>query len=198
MEHGNAGGQAGPTLHLIRHGETDWNREGRLQGWTDIPPNATGISQARATAAALRGRPIGAVISSDLSRAHDTAAVIAEHAGLELVVETALRERRYGSAEGRPNEEQELEYGRPLSELWDDHDVSFDGGESRRQAYQRVGEFLGSLLASPPPSEIVLVSHGGTLRVARGFLEGLPADQSAQVEFRANGELVTIARCPCP
>jgi hypothetical protein len=89
------------TIHLVRHGETDWNVEGRLQGWTDIPLNATGIEQAHAAASVLAGRPIGSVLSSDLSRARDTAAMIAAAAGREVLTDPALRERNYGVAEGR-------------------------------------------------------------------------------------------------
>lgn len=187
----------GPILHLVRHGETDWNVEGRLQGWTDIPLNATGITQAEAAASALIGRQIGAVFSSDLSRARDTAAAIARPAGLEVVVHPALRERCYGVAEGQRDEDLDRACGGCLDELWEDHDFAFDGGESRRQAYQRVAEFLAPLLASPPAREIVVVSHGGTLRVARGWLEGVPVDELPKWSF-ANGEVFTVTTSQIP
>jgi probable phosphoglycerate mutase len=179
------------TIHLVRHGETDWNVERRLQGWTDIPLNATGIRQARAAALALAGRPIGAVISSDLSRARETAELIAAEAGVAVVTDPALRERNYGVAEGQLNSALEVEFDGGLGERWADPDFSFEGGETRREVYLRLGTFLTELLASPPPQETVLVSHGGALHVARGFLEGFPVERLPGWRFE-NGEIVTL------
>jgi broad specificity phosphatase PhoE len=179
------------TIHLVRHGETDWNVEGRLQGWTDIPLNATGIEQAHAAATALAARPIGSVLSSDLSRARDTAAMIAAASGLEVVTDPALRERNYGIAEGRLSAELDAELDGGLDARWADPDFAFEGGESRRDAYLRLGTFLAGLLDSPPPQEIVIVSHGGALRVARGFLEGFPVERLPRWNF-ANAEITTV------
>lgn len=182
---------AAVTIHLVRHGETDWNVEGRLQGWTDIPLNATGREQARAAAEALSGRPIGAVFSSDLARARETAAVIAAVAEVEVVADAALRERRYGVAEGRLSSEVNLELEGRLDDLWADPDFAVEGGETRRQVYTRLGRFLEKLLAAAPAPEIVVVSHGGALRVARGFLEGFPVDRLPNWSF-ANAEITTV------
>jgi broad specificity phosphatase PhoE len=179
------------TIHLVRHGETDWNVEHRLQGWTDIPLNATGVRQARSAARALAGRDIGALISSDLSRARDTAELIAVETGVEVVIDPALRERNYGVAEGRLNSELEVQFDDALDERWADPDFTFAGGETRREVYLRLGAFLTELLASPPQHEIVLVSHGGAMRVARGFLEGLPVERLPRWSFD-NGEIVTV------
>jgi 2,3-bisphosphoglycerate-dependent phosphoglycerate mutase len=179
------------TIHLVRHGETDWNVERRLQGWTDIPLNATGVRQARAAALALADRDIGAIISSDLSRARDTAEPIAAEVGVEVVTDPALRERNYGVAEGQRNSELELQFDGGLDERWADPDFTFEGGETRRDVYLRLGAFLTELLASPPANEIVLVSHGGALRVARGFLQGLPVERLPRWSFD-NGEIVTL------
>jgi broad specificity phosphatase PhoE len=179
------------TIHLVRHGETDWNVERRLQGWTDIPLNATGVRQARATALALADRDIGAVISSDLSRARETAELIAAELGIEVVTDPALRERNYGVAEGQRNSELDLQFDGRLDERWADPDFTFEGGETRRDVYLRLGAFLTELLTSLPPNEIVLVSHGGALRVARGFLEGFPVERLPVWSFD-NGEIVTL------
>jgi 2,3-bisphosphoglycerate-dependent phosphoglycerate mutase len=179
------------TIHLVRHGETDWNVERRLQGWTDIPLNATGLRQAQAAALALADRDIGVIVSSDLSRARDTAELIAAEAGVEVITDPALRERHYGIAEGRLNSELESQFDGTLDERWADPDFTFEGGETRRDVYLRLGTFLTELLASPPQHEIVLVSHGGALRVARGFLEGLPVERLPRWSFD-NGEIVTL------
>ncbi len=179
------------TIHLVRHGQTDWNKQGRMQGQSDIPLNATGLRQADAAAAVLNGRPIGAVIASDLCRARQTAEPIAAGAGVKLTLEPALRERSFGDVEGRLEAEvnQQLE-GRFL-ERWADPDFTFDGGETRRQLYQRVGAFLHDLLTSPPQGEIVLVAHGGTLQVARGFLEQIPVERLSEWHS-GNGEVTTL------
>lgn len=179
------------TIHLVRHGQTDWNVQGRMQGHSDIPLNANGVQQAAVAAEALRGRPIGAVISSDLIRARQTAEPIAAVAGVELVLEPALRERGFGVAEGELETEIDQQLEGRFAELWADPDFTFDGGETRRQVYQRLAAFLEALLAAPPAAEIVLVSHGGALHVARGFLEHIPVEQ-LPVWHMANTEIVTL------
>jgi 2,3-bisphosphoglycerate-dependent phosphoglycerate mutase len=85
---------------LARHGETDWNRERRWQGHSDRPLNDTGREQAETLAAQLADEPIAAVYSSDLVRAHETARIVAERLGLDVVAVPGLRERRFGSWEG--------------------------------------------------------------------------------------------------
>ena len=90
-----------PTLHFVRHGETDWNREGRIQGVADVPLSALGREQAQELAASLATRPIGALYSSDLRRALETAMPLAERLGLRAHTAPALRERDFGVNEGR-------------------------------------------------------------------------------------------------
>jgi 2,3-bisphosphoglycerate-dependent phosphoglycerate mutase len=179
------------TIHLVRHGETDWNAESRLQGWADIPLNEKGLAQVQVTAASLARRPLARVISSDLTRARQTAAPIAARVGLEVEVEPALRERRYGVAEGRTHTELALEFGDQLDQHWADPDFSFEGGETRRDVYIRLNGFLRTLLAQPAAGELVLVSHGGALRAARGFLEGIPLERLPRWEFH-NGQITTL------
>ena len=85
---------------LARHGETDWNRNGRVQGHTDIPLNATGIAQAQALAERLAGEPLAAVFASDLERARVTAAAVAARHELPVSIDPDLREKNFGSWEG--------------------------------------------------------------------------------------------------
>ena len=87
-------------LFLFRHGETDWNREGRLQGHTDTPLNATGLAQAQTLGESLRPHRLDAVVSSDLSRARVTAQIVAEALRVPLLIEAGLRETNVGAAEG--------------------------------------------------------------------------------------------------
>lgn len=179
------------TIHLVRHGETAWNRERRLQGWTDIPLNDAGIFQARAAGKLLAGRRIAAVLSSDLSRARQTAELIAASVGVEVTIDQALRERNYGSAEGQLAVDLERRYQGRLADCWADPDFAFAGGESRRGAYVRLKSFLDRVLGAPPDGELVIVSHGGALRVARGYLAGVPVERLPRWDF-ANGEVVRV------
>ncbi|MGB9648057.1 MAG: histidine phosphatase family protein, partial [Stellaceae bacterium] len=84
-------------LFLFRHGETDWNREGRLQGHTDTPLNATGLTQAQALAESLRPHRLDVVVSSDLARAQTTARIVAEALRVPLFIEAGLRETNVGA-----------------------------------------------------------------------------------------------------
>lgn len=190
-EHRDSSAALTLTIHLVRHGETDWNREGRLQGWTDVPLNPTGIEQARAAASALGSRSIGMIVSSDLSRARATAELIATTAGVKVETDPALRERRYGVAEGQLRVDLDRQFGGRFAERWDDPDFAFERGETRRELYERLGRFLTALLVRPANQEIVLVSHGGSLHVARGFLEGIPVERLPRWSF-VNGSVTTV------
>ena len=144
------------TILLARHGETDWNREQRWQGQSDTPLNDTGRAQARDLADELAGESIDAVYSSDLVRAHETARLIAEPRGLDVIAIRDLRERSFGSVEGMTTDEIQARY--PGIELpWSD-------GETREAMTDRV---LGALLRigeTHPEANVLVVSHGGPLR----------------------------------
>ena len=99
MTQGALAGGITPMI-LIRHGETTWNRAGRLQGQTDSPLSDLGRSQAEATAKLLSGETIDTILSSDLGRTRDTAAAIAQATGAQVLFDARLRERSYGELEG--------------------------------------------------------------------------------------------------
>ena len=160
-----------PTLHFVRHGETDWNREGRVQGHSDVPLSERGREQARELAATLGERPIGAIWSSDLRRALETAEPLARALGLEVRVTPALRERSFGVHEGLTDEEVAALLGAAAGSFWADPDARSDGGESRRDVYLRVSAFLDELVAAPPADEIALVASGGSIRLGVAHLE---------------------------
>jgi len=141
---------------LARHGETDWNRERRWQGQSDTPLNDTGREQARALAEELAGEPLDAVYSSDLIRAHETARVVAEQRGLDVVAIRDLRERSFGSLEGLTTDEIQARY--PGLELpWSD-------GEPREAMAERVLGALKRIAETHPDAHVLVVSHGGPLR----------------------------------
>lgn len=158
----------------VRHGETAWNVDSRIQGQKDIGLNETGRWQARRVGAALASEPITAVYSSDLERAHETAQSIAEVAGIPVVADQGLRERSFGIFEGKTFDE--------IRENWPEQAQNWrkripewqppEGGESLLQLRERVTKTLQALAARHPGEQIVVVAHGGVLdalyRVATG------------------------------
>jgi probable phosphoglycerate mutase len=156
------------TLLLVRHGQSEWNAEGRMQGQTaHVPLTALGHEQAAAAAAHLAVLRPGALVSSDLRRAVQTAEHCARSTGLPLTTTPALREQGYGVLEGRPSRE-----------LWDvvdwtDPHWSAEGGESLAQLHARVAAFVKELRAEPPADVVALVTHGDTIRAAQAVAAGL-------------------------
>jgi len=143
-------------LYLVRHGETDWNRARRIQGTTDIPLNATGREQAATTGRMLRRRGWDGIYASPLSRALETARIIAGETGLgEPVAIPDLVERDYGDAEGLTWEQIERRYP---------EGVRVPGRESREAVALRVVPALLRLAAEHPGESILVVSHGGAIR----------------------------------
>ena len=151
-------------LFVIRHGETAWNVEQRIQGQLDIPLNDTGRWQAARLAQALAGEGIQAIYSSDLSRAAETAAPLARAAGLKLTTDTYLRERGFGHFEGATFKEIEERW--PEDALrWRRREPDFGpgGGERLSDFYARSVAAATRLAARHPGQTVALVAHGGVL-----------------------------------
>src|SRR6201993_25712 len=152
-------------LFLFRHGETDWNREGRLQGHTDTPLNATGLAQAEALAEQLRTHRLEAGGSSDLLRAQTTARIVAETIGLPLFTEPGLREVDVGAAEGLLWAEAKTRFGEGLTERWySDGDVAFPGGETGIATRLRGLAGLRRFTATHSYRRIGVSTHGAMVR----------------------------------
>jgi 2,3-bisphosphoglycerate-dependent phosphoglycerate mutase len=152
-------------LFLFRHGETDWNREGRLQGHTDTPLNRTGLTQAEALAEQLREHRLDAVVSSDLLRAWTTARIVAEAAGVPLFTEPGLREVNVGAAEGLLWPDAKTRFGEGLTERWySDGDVAFPGGETGIATRMRALAALRRFTAAHPYQRIGVSTHGAMIR----------------------------------
>lgn len=148
----------------IRHGETAWNADGRLQGHLDIPLNATGLWQAGRVKAAVADEGFAAVYSSDLMRALGTAQPLAEAAGVAVVTDPGLRERGFGDFEGQTFTEIEARWP-ALAERWRKRDPDFgpNGGETLRGFYDRVVATATRMAAAHPGQTIALVAHGGVM-----------------------------------
>jgi probable phosphoglycerate mutase len=173
-------------VHWVRHGESGWNAAGLLQGQSDVAPGLTtvGHRQAREAAAALAGSGAGVVISSDLRRAMQTATPIVSALRAPLQIEPRLRERSLGSSEGRPIAEATEGIG-VIDDIVVDADAKPKGGESVRELYERVARYVDALRSGEVVTDgrpVVLVAHGGVLRVARAYLSGELPDKMSWVE----------------
>ena len=141
---------------LVRHGETDWNRVGRIQGATDIPLNDTGRDQARKTGEKMQGRKWDVIVSSPLSRAMETASIIASCIGLPVPTPVPdIVERNYGEAEGMTGPELEAFYP---------DDTPVPGRENRDAVKVRVLAALHTLAAENKGKNVIIVAHGGVIR----------------------------------
>lgn len=141
---------------LVRHGETDWNLVGRIQGSTDIPLNETGRAQALATGEKMQGRRWDVIVSSPLSRAMETASIIATAIGLPAPTPIAdIVERNYGEAEGMTGPELEAFYP---------NDTPVPGRETREAVKARVIAALHVIASENQGKNVVVVAHGGVIR----------------------------------
>ena len=154
------------TFLLLRHGETLWNREGRLQGWQDSPLSAAGRAQAAALAGRLAGERVDAIFASDLGRTRATAVPVAARLGLALALDAGLRERCYGEFEGMTWAEIERAHPHGYQRLAArDQEYVVPGGESGMQFRDRVMSALAHLAARHGDATVAVVTHGGVLGI---------------------------------
>ncbi len=164
-------------LVLIRHGETDWNLEGRYQGQSDVPLNERGVQQAEQVAKRLQGQPLEAIYSSDLSRARQTAEALARMTGAPLHLDPRLREIDQGRWEGMLFEDIRQRFAEAFERRKRDPlQVAPPGGETVGQLQQRVLQAVREVLQSHPSGRVAIVSHGLALAVVKVQLQGLPIE----------------------
>ncbi len=155
-------------LYLIRHGQTDWNLEGRWQGHADVPLNDNGRQQAAKIAQALAYAGLAAIFSSDLQRALDTARAISAAAGVPVQIDPRLREIHQGSWQGMLADDIEQRYGELLRQRKvDPHSVAPPGGESVQQVRDRVIEAIEEIRRCHPHEPVAVISHGFALAVVQ-------------------------------
>ena len=149
-----------PTVILLtRHGETDWNRDRRVQGHSDIPLNDTGRAQARELGKRLRSERFDAVYASDLSRAKETAEIVAAGAGLAVRELVGLRERHFGTWEGLTDEVIRARFPESRTGPWGD-------GETIEVMSARFVAALQAIAAEHPGGTVLVATHGGPIRAA--------------------------------
>lgn len=160
------------TLVLVRHGETDWNRENRFQGHADIPLNEAGRAQARDLALELEDASFQAVYSSPLLRAYETAAILAESLELEIERTDDLMEVDVGSWSGLTRVEVEARFPQGFRR-WLDYGHGWDDGETYDELGTRVVSGLQRIAATHPETTILAVTHGGPIRSALAAADGV-------------------------
>lgn len=155
------------TIYLVRHGKTDWNKQGLIQGHTDIPLNIEGEKEAEELAKELNNIKFDGVFSSDLLRAKRTADIIAKEHELAVKTTKALRERYFGHLEGKPAEKLK-EISREISKLEESKRFSYKSHplvESDDELMSRFLTFLREIAISNPGKNILIITHGGVIRV---------------------------------
>ncbi|GAB6137032.1 alpha-ribazole phosphatase [Halanaerobaculum tunisiense] len=163
----------GTEVILVRHGETDWNQAGKFQGNKDIPLNDTGLAQARKLAQRLEGTTFDTIYTSDLSRASRTAEIIAKKQGLAIEKKTAFQEIDFGDWEGLTFVDLEEDYQAAFA-AWKENPVDNGPpkGENLGEVQTRVVTRIKDILNSQEQDRILVVAHGGVIRVlVATFLE---------------------------
>lgn len=156
-------------FYIFRHGQTDWNTIKRCQGHTNTDLNQIGIIEANNLAEKMASIPLEIMYSSDLSRAFNTAKIVAEKRQLKIVTDPRLREMDYGEAEGMLVSDIKARYGEDFfsrlhSFKKSDEEIGFPGGESRKKSRERLEGLIQEIIANTDYQHIGIATHGGALR----------------------------------
>lgn len=151
-------------IYLVRHGQTAWNLEKKTQGHTDIPLNEKGRNQAKLLAQVISNLKIDKIISSDLLRARETAEIINEKIGKNIIFDERIREINYGILEGVPRDTL-------TQEIWDIYNTSPEElkAETKTHVFERIKAFFDELQDSK--DNTLIVTHGGALRMIMYYVE---------------------------
>jgi len=162
-------------LTLVRHGETEWNAVGRIQGHLDIPLSDIGLAQAAAIGRRLGGEAFDAILSSDLERALQTTRPISRHSEQTIVRDVRLRERHLGVLQGLTGEEAAMHQPQAWQAFKARHpDAPLEGGETLAEFSRRVVGLIEHLLMTYTGSRLLLVTHGGVIDAAYRHVTGMP------------------------
>jgi alpha-ribazole phosphatase len=189
-------------LLLVRHGETDWNAQKRYQGQADLPLNHAGVEQARRLAERLRQKTIDIIYSSDLLRASQTAAILAEGRGIQPVPDARLREMNFGVLEGLRFDEANLRWPKMIAAWLQDYNQPPQGGERMDEFCARVAGFTSQLRQENEDKCVLVVAHGGPLREIIKAVLGVPSvtslwfnlDHAGLSEIQIHPETILIDR----
>jgi 2,3-bisphosphoglycerate-dependent phosphoglycerate mutase len=161
-------------LWLVRHGQTDWNRDKRVQGWRDVPLNATGVAQAKELADALRGQSFTHMFTSDLARAVQTAQILRETVQCPLSINPLLRERRFGPLEGNVRMNADMCDNTSECPDFPSIDETVTSEETDEAFSTRARSFLDAVLRAVTHGRVIAVTHGGFIRMTLCILGQVP------------------------
>ena len=159
-------------LYIMRHGQTNWNKKGKIQGKTDIELNEEGIEQAKEARKILEKYPIDVIVSSPLKRAKKTAEIINEAKKVPIIFDKAIEERGFGEFEGKVGKEIQDEIWN--SEILDNYNLNkqYKGVESIQDLCNRVWGLFDELKQEYEDKNILIVTHGGVTRAINGYFNG--------------------------
>jgi len=182
------------TLSLIRHGQTQWNVEGRYTGQSDIPLNEVGRAQARQVAEQLKENPPDVIYCSDLKRAKETASVISTQIKVQLHVDRRLREINQGVWEGMHFDEIKRRYADEFADrLANPLEVAPPGGETIGQVQERVLAAVAEIQRNNQDSHVAIVAHGLVLALIKAKFESYPITQVwALIPANAQAEVIYL------
>ncbi|HNW58803.1 MAG TPA: histidine phosphatase family protein [bacterium] len=180
--------ESGTELIVVRHGETEWNADKRMQGHMDVPLSATGILQAQAVASRLAAEPVDRIYSSDLKRAFKTAEIIRGERKMALFTDVRLREIHMGTFQGMTQGEAQEKH----AEAWErffvqDAEYALPGGQSRAQKQMEIAEFMEEVVRDNPNRRLVVVTHGGILIAMLRHVLHLPPSHHFRVSIKNAG-----------
>ena len=180
-------------VYIVRHGTTDWNEGGYIQGQLDIPLNAAGRAQAQLVAQRLAAVSATALYSSDLLRAYETAQIIGQATGLPVMQKTGLREMHFGAWQGLTSQQiRERDPEVYEARRANPHEVPPPGGETWQQFYQRAVRSLHEVLQETDAQHIIVAAHSGVCTVL--WLEALGLGYAGKRTFgNANCAIHTLA-----
>jgi probable phosphoglycerate mutase len=171
---------SGDTIWLLRHGESTWNASGLVQGQAEGPElTAAGREQVAAVSAVVSRLPVTTIISSDLARAHQTASIISVKLDMAWVSDVDLRERDFGCAQGRPFGDLGPEWSGVDGGRVVDAQARPPGGESLHELSQRVDRFFTRLAQRQDRGDVLVVTHGGVIRMALAKCDRVPVSKMA-------------------
>ena len=172
------------TIVLIRHGETLWNREGRIQGHSDSALTPVGTAQAEACANRLRDEEFDHVVASDLMRVRQTAELLLTGRNAPIEYDPAFRERAYGIGEGLTYAELDALHQEFVSSIRvTDPDFAVEGSESRRQFHTRVTSAMRKVAAMHAGRRVLIVTHGGVLAIIYRWLNRMHISSEHKVSI---------------
>jgi probable phosphoglycerate mutase len=183
------------TIYLTRHGETQWNKENRLQGWKDSELTESGIRNAIALGKRLYQTNFHAIYSSSSGRAFQTAKLICSDRAIPILLDNNLKEINFGEWEGKIQQEIEQDYQQEFFNFWNAphlYNQEPHSGESLRDLKQRVEQAMKKIIAAHSDGNVLIVTHGVAIRALLSFFNDIPAEKWWESPFILGTSLTIV------